>query len=72
MVGRFEMVCNESEEGGREMIKWEFLTLMFGFGCSFVGGMGFLYRWFEDQKLRASEIVVFAVGIALLCVWASI
>lgn len=53
------------------MTKWEFLTLMFGFGCSFVGGMGFLYRWFEDQKLRAPEIVVFAVGIALLCVWAS-
>ena len=54
------------------MSKWEFLSLMFGFGCLFVGCMGFLYRWFESQKLRAPEIVIFAVGIALLCVWASI
>ncbi len=54
------------------MSKWDILTFMFGFSCSLFGGVVLLTRWFDDQKLRAAEIIVFSVGIALLCVWASI
>lgn len=54
------------------MTKWEILTFMMGGVSIFFGFVQLAVRNFENQKPKPIEIAGFLLGIALLCVWASI
>ena len=54
------------------MTKWEILTFMMGGVSTFFGLVHLLTRNEANQKPTAIEIAGFVLGIALLCVWASI
>ena len=54
------------------MSKWEILTFMMGSVSTIFGLIHLVTRNFENPKPKPVEVAGFVVGIALLCVWASI
>ena len=54
------------------MSKWEILTFMMGNGFVIFGSVQLLCRKNAKKRPTFGEMACFAVGIALLCVWASI